>query len=167
MRIISILFTEYTDFVSRLVYHASGGGCTHVSIALDEENEYFYSFNTKGFRREYPKKHKNRTKESVCFKLEIAEECFQKLKQLIEKFESKKEEYKYNWLGVVLLFLRIPCSFKKHFYCSQFVTYILKEAKVIKWKRHFSMYFPNQIMKELKNCPKLKEIIYNPVPKII
>ena len=53
-RTISVLFTTYTDFISRLVGLFSGFGCTHVSISLDENDEYFYAFNTKGFRKEYP-----------------------------------------------------------------------------------------------------------------
>lgn len=102
MKTISILFTEYTDFASRIVHFWSGGGYTHVSIALDEENEYFYSFNTKGFRKEYPKKHKNRTKKNVCYLLEVTEECFLKLKEMIKAFEEKKEKHKYNWIGMIL-----------------------------------------------------------------
>ena len=56
---ISILFSTYTDVASKVVYLLSNRGYTHVSIALDSNFEYFYAFNTKGFRKEYPKKHKN------------------------------------------------------------------------------------------------------------
>ena len=38
---ISILFSTYTDFISRLVGFMSGFGCTHVSISLDDKDEYF------------------------------------------------------------------------------------------------------------------------------
>ena len=44
MKTVSILFTTYTDFISRLVGIMSGFNCTHVSIALDEENEYLFYF---------------------------------------------------------------------------------------------------------------------------
>lgn len=166
MKTISILFTEYTDFASRIVHFWSGGGYTHVSIALDEENEYFYSFNTKGFRKEYPKKHKNRTKKNVCYLLEVTEECFLKLKEMIKAFEEKKEKHKYNWIGMILLFLNISYKDKYNYYCTQFVTHLLKEANIIKWKHKFRPYFPNQIMKELNKSSLLKKIVHNPIPML-
>ena len=52
---ISVLFSTYTDFVSRIIGLFSKFGCTHVSVALDDDEEHFYAFNTKGFRKEYPK----------------------------------------------------------------------------------------------------------------
>ncbi len=163
MKTISILFTEYTDFTSRLVHYYTRRGYTHISIGLHEENEYFYSFNTRGFKKEYPKKHRNRTKNNICYLLEISDECHQKLEELISAFERKKEIHKYNWIGVVLLFLNISYKTKHNFYCTQFVTHLLAEADIIKWKHKYRPYFPSQILKELHNSPLIKKIIHNPI----
>ena len=124
------------------------------------------TLNTKGFRKEYPKKHKNRTKKNVCYLLEVTEECFLKLKEMIKAFEEKKEKHKYNWIGMILLFLNISYKDKYNYYCTQFVTYLLKEANIIKWKHKFRPYFPNQIMKELNKSSLLKKIVHNPIPML-
>ena len=59
-RTIVVLFTSYKDAISDFVYYISGRSYTHASISIDENNDYFYSFNMKGFRREYPKRYKKK-----------------------------------------------------------------------------------------------------------
>ena len=86
-KIVAVLLTRYSDRMSDVLYYINGRGFTHAAIALDDENEYFYSFNIKGFRREYPKGHKNRSKNSVIIKLEVSEECFERMKRRIEAME--------------------------------------------------------------------------------
>lgn len=55
---IVVLFTCYKDMASDFIYYISGKGYTHASIALEENPEYYYSFNSKGFRKEYPQRYK-------------------------------------------------------------------------------------------------------------
>ena len=56
---VTVLLTRYYSTFSNFVYWISGRGYTHVSIALNDENDCYYSFNFKGFRREYPGRKKN------------------------------------------------------------------------------------------------------------
>lgn len=51
---VTVLLTRYYSTFSNFVYWISGRGYTHASIALNDENDCYYSFNFKGFRREYP-----------------------------------------------------------------------------------------------------------------
>ena len=67
---------------------------------------------------------------------------------------------------MILLFLNISYRNKYNYYCTQFVTYLLKEANIIKWKHKFRPYFPNQIMKELNKSSLLKKIVHNPIPML-
>lgn len=161
MKTVSILFTTYTDFVSRLVGIMSGFNCTHVSIALDEENEYFYSFNTKGFKKEYPKKHKNRTKENICLRIQVTQQQYNKLCSLIKKFERKKSKYKYNFWGVICCMFRLPHERKDKYFCSEFVAELLDKAKIIKLKKPKSKYLPYHLKKELLLCPLLISVAQN------
>ena len=161
MKTVSILFTTYTDFISRLVGIMSGFNCTHVSIALDEENEYFYSFNTKGFKKEYPRKHKKRTKENICFKIEVTEQQYKKLQSLINKFERKKHKYEYNYWGVFFCMLRLPHERKNKYFCSEFVAELLAKAKIIKLNKKKSKYLPYHLKKELLLCPLLISVAQN------
>lgn len=71
---ISVLLTKQEDWISKIIYYLTGRGFTHASIGFDENDEEFYSFNIKGFRRERPKKHKDTITQSLCFKLNVSRE---------------------------------------------------------------------------------------------
>ncbi len=161
MKTVSILFTTYTDFVSRLVGLMSGFNCTHVSIALDEEDEYFYSFNTKGFKKEYPKKHKKRTKENVCLRIQVTKQQYSKLQSVLKKFEKKKNKYDYNYWGVFFCMFRLPHERKNKYFCSEFVAELLEKAKILKLKKKKSRYLPYHLKKELLLCPLLISVAQN------
>ena len=159
---ISILFTRYSDFFSRFVYWISGRGFTHVSIALDNNQDYFYSFNTKGFKKEYPRKHKNRTKESLCYKLMVTEEEYEKLCKVVDVFMKKKEQTSYNWVGIVLCFIGIPIFLENKFFCSQWVAFALEIAGICLFTKNVSKYLPSQLKKELDERCLVVERIVNP-----
>ena len=161
--IISILFSTYTDWASRVVALTSGFGYTHVSIALDDKKEYFYAFNTKGFRKEYPKKHVNRTKNCIKYILEITHRQYKKLCRAIKDLEKKnnKKKLKYNWLGLFSCMVSVPIKMENRYFCSQFVAKLLEKAEIMKFKRNTSRYLPNQLNKEVRNCPLIVKRIEN------
>lgn len=160
-RIITILFSQYKDLTSNFIYFLGGKGYTHVSIALDESNEYFYSFNKKGFRKEYPKKHLKRVK-SVSYKVQVTEEEFIKIKNKIEEFNNAKDYLQYSLLGVIFCFLHIKYKFKDKYFCSQFVAEVLEEIEEFHLKKDYCLYFPNELQKLVQNFLPIKEIVYNP-----
>lgn len=162
-REISILFTRYTDKFSKLLHLISGFGFTHVSISLDNSQDYFYSFNTKGFRREYPQKHKNRTKESLCFKLMITEEEYNKLNNIINNFLEKSDKLSYNWIGIILCIIGIPVFLENRFFCSQWVAFALEAAGICLFTKNISKYLPSSLKKELESRNLVVEKIENPV----
>lgn len=159
---ISVLFSTYTDFVSRLVGFMSGFGCTHVSIALDEKDEYFYAFNTKGFRKEYPRKHKNRITKNTCVRLSVSNRQYQKLKKMIAQFESQKDQYKYDYFGIVLCLFRLHRKNReKSYFCSSFVAHVLNKAKIVQLRKANTRYLPYQLQKELLLCPLMIGLAQN------
>ena len=160
-RTITILFSRYTDITSKFIYLISGRGYTHVSISLDENNEYFYSFNKKGFRKEYPKKHLRLVK-SVSYKIQVSEEEYNNIKTKIEEFNSMKDSLKYSLFGVLFCFLHIKFKFKNKYFCSQFVAEILEEIEDFHLGKDHSLYFPNDLYLLVQNFLPIKEINYNP-----
>lgn len=71
-----------------------------ISISIDEKEEVFYSFNTKGFTIEKPKKYipKLRQQGSLCIRMKVTEEIHKRIAGEIEKFLNRKDELKYsNW----------------------------------------------------------------------
>lgn len=154
---INILFSRYKDFNSKIIYLIGGRSYTHVSIALDEDNEYFYSFNKKGFRKEYPKKHKKLISNTL-YKIEVTQEEFDKIKSKIEEFEIKKDVLKYSLLGVLFCFLRIKRKSKNKYFCSQFVAETLTNIKEFKLEKDASLYFPHKLAKTIKEKLSIVEI---------
>lgn len=162
-KVITVLLTRYYNTFSNFIYWISGRGFTHASLALDDSNECFYSFNFKGFCREHPKKHKRRRGKSVSYGLEISQECYKKILDRIEDMERKKEEWNYSRIGLVLCLLHIPHRIEKHYFCSQFVAEMLKLSENVSLKKSASLYLPNQLTLELESQSCLKTIIYNPI----
>lgn len=154
---ITILFSKYKDLNSKLIYLFGGRSYTHVSIALDEENEYFYSFNKKGFRKEYPKKHKTLVSNTL-YKIEVTEEEFNLIKKKIEEFESKKDILKYSLIGVIFCLLRIKRKSRNKYFCSQFVAETLTNIKGFKLEKDASLYTPKKLSKLIKEKLSVIEI---------
>lgn len=161
-RTITVLLTRHHNLFSNFIYMITGRGYTHASIALSEDCEYYYSFNFKGFRREYPSKRWNCGK-SICYKLEVSEEDFMKLQDKVAEMEQEKDAFHYSRLGVAFCFMRIPIKREHHYFCSQFVAELLQMTDCISLEKKPSLYFPNHLSEELKRQRCLKHVIYNPI----
>lgn len=163
-RVITVLFTRYRDILSKCVYVLYGGGYTHVSISLDEKDEYFYSFNKKGFRKEYPKKHATLVK-SMSYKIKVSEKDYLNMKEKLEEMKNDSEILQYSKLGILFCFLNIRFKRKNKYICSQFVAELLEYVESFELKKDPMLYSPNELKKLLDKCDLIKEIIYNPIKR--
>lgn len=157
---ISVLFTRYHSTFSNFVYWISGRGYTHASIALDDKNESYYSFNFRGFCKENAGKIKKRSTKSVCFYIEVSDESYQKMKEKLEHFQQQKEQYGYCRIGVFLCILHIACKFKNHYFCSQFVAEMLKMVDTLSLNKKAELYFPNDLALALDRQMPVKDSSY-------
>lgn len=162
-RIITVLFTRYHSIFSNIIYFIGGRGYTHVSIALDEKNEYYYSFSFKGFRKEYPKRHRKRSRKSISCKLEVSQKDYERMEWKLNEMEQHREQFHYSRLGVFFCLLRIPYQRENRYFCSQFVAEMLSMSGQVILKKEASLYFPNQLLCELGKQDSLKEIVCNPI----
>ncbi len=160
---ITVLLTRYYSTFSNFIYFVSGRGYTHASLALDDKNESYYSFNFRGFRKEYPKKYRHRSKSSISYTLEIPKEDYEKIREKIKEMEHGKEKFHYSRIGVLLCLLHIPFRRKNYYFCSQFVTEMLQMSDAVLLRKDASLYLPNDLPDELGRQSCLKEIICNPV----
>ncbi len=158
-----MLLTRQYSFFSNFIYMISGRGYTHASIALDEDNGCFYSFNFNGFAIEHPGRRKNLRGQrvSICYQFAVPEAVHEDINKRISDFIGKKNEYKYSRLGLFLCMLHIPHRFPKQYFCSQFVAELLSQSGAIGLKRHSSLYLPNQFVKELECHPSLSYVLHN------
>lgn len=160
---VSVLLTRYADNFGKLVCLMSKNKYSHASISIDENEEIFYSFNRKGFVVEKPKKYFPKLREagSILIRMVVSDECYDKLKSIIDNFLEKKEQLKYCQFGVILCLLHISHHFENRYFCSQFVAEILEQAGVVRLNRRVSTYKPGNLIDNLEFMLCEKEILYN------
>lgn len=160
---ISVLLTKQEDILSKIIYYITGRGYTHASIGYGEQDDEFYSFNIKGFRREKPKKYRERITKSLCFKLKVTKEEYENVVTLIQEFQKNRFLWKYSIFGVILSVLRIPHKRKRHYFCSQFVAEVLEKANITELRKSASLCFPNTLERILRNHRAMDRIVMNPI----
>lgn len=160
---ISVLFVNYEDFWSKVVYYILGKGYGHAAIGIDDAEETYYSFNMKGFRREKPRKHEDIISKSICYKLRVSKEEYEKLSQMIEEFQKKRFTWRYNLLGMLLSRIRIARQKKDHYFCSEFVAEMLQKSKVAQFKKSVAHYLPYRLEREIQKFKNIEQIILNPM----
>ena len=163
-RTIVVLFTCYKDMVSDFIYYISGRSYTHASVSLEEDSDYYYSFNMKGFRRECPRRYKKKMRaQSKAIYLEISEKSWQQVSDRLTEMKAASEGYRYSSLGVLTCLMHIAWQRKKHYFCSQFVSELLGLTDEIKLKKNPSLYLPCQLASELSELSCVKQIKWQPV----
>src|SRR5574344_1383989 len=111
MKKIYIVLTYTGTILSRIIKRCTKEKYAHISIGLDEELSKLYSFGRLnpynafigGFVKEGInigtfKRFKNT--ETVIYSLEVNDEQLKKAKEIINKIEQQKGEYKYNTIGM-------------------------------------------------------------------
>jgi inositol transport system substrate-binding protein len=162
---VSVLFVNYEDFWSKVVYYVLGRGYSHAAISVDDEGETYYSFNFKGFRRERPRKHEDIVSKSVCYKLSVSKKEYDSIAQMIEEFQSQRFEWRYNLMGLLLSRVHISRRRHKHYYCSEFVAEMLQKAQVYDFKKNLAHYLPNRLEREIQTFRNLEQVILNPIQR--
>ena len=113
----------------------------HISIALNPDIDCMFSFGRKnayfpfwgGFVVESRKwgtfKRFSNTK-AMIFSLSVDEQVHQDISDYINFMRNNSHKYRYNYLGVLLAGFKIYHEFENHFYCSEFISFLLKKFKV-------------------------------------
>jgi len=165
MKEIYIVLTYTGTMLARIIKQFTGNEFAHVSIALDKDLEYMYSFGRLnpynpfigGFVHEHIdygtfKRFSNTT--SRIYALQIEEEKYEKLKKLIFKIQDTRKEYTFNILGLFAAGIHIRLKYRKSFYCAEFVKYVLDKSKI---NNNLPETIKPEDFKELKNA----KVIYN------
>lgn len=141
MKKIYIILTFTGTILSRSIKIFTGNAYTHVSIALDERMERMYSFGRLnpynpfigGFVKEGIhigtfKRFKNTITE--IYSLEITNEQYERLEEVIDKFLENKQVYKFNLIGLILAGINKRYKRENKYYCSQFVREVIEQSKI-------------------------------------
>ena len=154
---IYVILLRYPDLFSTMFRIFTRCEYNHASIGISESNGSFYSFVTKGFRKEMPLQHPTfKQKEVPCklYRLKITDEVYHVARLTLEDHVKKAHKLKYSYLGVILCLLRIVWPVKNQYFCSQFVSEILSETGTISLEKHSALYLPDDFTKmgDLELC---------------
>lgn len=138
---IYIVISQTGSALSRILKLLTKAEYNHASISLSPELDTMYSFGrlepynpfVGGFVRESPNygtfKRFSNTKVIVLSVL-ISDKQYQGIRRRINDMYSNKEEYHYNYLGLVLAGIHIHYRHENRFYCSEFVKEMLVSQDV-------------------------------------
>ncbi len=139
MKKIYIILSQTGTLFSKAIKWHTKDPYNHASISFDIDLEAMYSFGRKhrynpidtGFIQEnfdrglfpyFPN--------ARCCILEIpvTDEEYEVMYRIVEEFYSNKDNYRYNLMGVLTYTVGLGLTRKEHFFCSQFVSYILSNT---------------------------------------
>ena len=141
MKRIYFVLTFTGTWLSRVVRVYTRKEFSHVSIALDKDLKYMYSFGrlnaynpiVAGFVHEIQnegtfKRFKN-THSMIC-SIEVTDKQYKKIKANIKHFEDTKDNYGFNLLGLIGIIFGTRIQRENKYYCAEFVKYILDNSGV-------------------------------------
>lgn len=167
MKTIYLVLTHTGTFLSRVIKSFTKDEFSHISISLDIELNQMYSFGRKspynpifaGFVHENINKGiYKRFKHTLTkiYSLEVTDEQYENIINIIKKFENNKELYKFNIIGLIAAGFHKNIHLGKSFYCAEFIKYLFENSDI-------EVNIPNPPRPEdFKNITGIREI-YNGV----
>lgn len=152
-RTLYFLFTDTGTNLSRLINFFTRESLNHVSIAFDKELSQVYSFGRKrprnpfigGFVNEEIRGEFLRDSNCAVYTLPVTEEHYQMIKRNIQKFEERREDYRYNFLGLIGILLHVEIERKNAYFCSQFIATIMEDTRVFELPKPYCFVTPTDI----------------------
>ena len=119
---------------------------SHVAISFDRDCDVTYSFGRRnlysilngGFVIEYKNgEFFNKFNDTSCrvFEIEVTDSQYNNLYHMIEDMKNNQNEYKYDYIGIILRYLKIPVTFKNRYVCSYFVADMLAKSNICNFEK--------------------------------
>lgn len=153
MKTIYILLTRTNTILSRCIHAAPGNSYTHAALSLDDSFTQLYSFGRKyrysylpaGFVRESVTQGLMGASNDIdcaVYALKISNRSYKRLKRILGEMEAEMEVYQYNILGLILCLFGVANQRRRHFFCSQFVSYVLIQSGAVQFGKAPSLTRP-------------------------
>lgn len=153
MKSIYILLTKTETILSKCIHAAGNNEYTHSALSLDDTFTRLYSFGRKyrysylpaGFVHESVNRGLMGSSDDIdcaVYELKITNRQYKKLSRIIDDMEAEMELYQYNILGLILCFFGVANQRKYHYFCSQFVSYVLMKSGVAQFGKAPSLIKP-------------------------
>lgn len=165
MKKIYILLMHTKTIPARIIKTITEYGYSHVGLSLEKDCNVIYSFGRRqvcsilnaGFSIESKNgdffKKFNKT---ICkiYEIEVTDEQYEEVKRIINIMIRNTNQYKYDYIGIVLRFFGIPVTLKNKYVCSYFVASVLEKAKIYRFRKKTCFIQP----KDFSRLPRLREI---------
>ena len=132
-----VSLTRTDTFFSRAIRAMTGDRYTHAAIGLDGPDGPFYGFGRKypslplpgAFRVECPERFRH-AELVATYRLPVDDAAYARIRAILDAMIADPSAYHYNVAGVIAckLDLDVPRIRNRHFFCSQFVAWILQES---------------------------------------
>lgn len=141
MKQLFFVLTSTKSSISKMITIYTKDEFSHSSIAFDKELQQMYSFARLnpyiaiigGFIHEYIDKGTfkrfNNTKCEILA-LDVEDEKYDKLKEIVLNFEKEKKKYKFNILGLIGAGFNKRVKRKNYYYCTEFIKEVTEQADI-------------------------------------
>ncbi len=136
MKDVYIVLSQTGTALSRVLKLITGAQYNHASISLDGTLKEIYAFGrvnpinpvvggfvkesrVGGTFRRFPKT------EIIVLRKQVPDEVYKEMHHFLEAMYIRRREYGYNYFGLFFAAARIHFEHSKHFYCSEFVRYVM------------------------------------------
>lgn len=165
MKKIYILLMHTNTIPSRLVKFFTRYNYSHVAISLDKDCYITYSFGRRNLYNilngglSIQKKDGaffNKFNKTKCkiYEIEVTDKQYTKVKEILMNMENNIDNYKYDFLGIVPRFFKIPVTFRNRFVCSYFVAHVLEQANICNFEKKTCLVVP----RNFENLKQTREI---------
>ena len=145
---------------------------SHIAISFDKNCNVICSFGRTKYNSilngGFVKENKNGEffnyyNDTLCkiYELNITKKQYYRLKNIILNMDKNSYKYKYDYIGIVLRFFKIPITFKYKYVCSYFVADMLFKSNIYNFNKSSYFVFP----KDFENI-KNTRIIYDGIYKL-
>ncbi|HZG58405.1 hypothetical protein [Paenibacillus sp.] len=154
---IYILLTDTGTYFTRLIKAFTAAPYNHASIALDAGLKELYSFGRKrptdpwragfieediaeGTYRHFP--------ETRCalLRYRVTKRQRAAIARTIRRFQERKDGLRYNFIGLFGVLLGFELAPRDAYFCSQFVSEVLRRGEAALWDRPSALVAPNDFL---------------------
>jgi len=173
---IYFIFTDTGTNLSRIINFCTRQSLNHVSIGFDKDLNEVYSFGRKnpknpfsgGFVREDIRGAFLKNANCAVYAFQLTEAERESILRNIKKIETNKDNYRYNFIGLIGVLLQIEIRRKYAFFCSEFVAEVLRDTNSISLSKPHCFITPTDIRSlvgmELIYDGKLGDYQYKDIP---
>ena len=141
MKKVYILLMHTNTIPAKIIKTFTKYEYSHVAFSLDEKCDITYSFGRKklhsildsGFVVEHRNGEFFKTfykTECSIYEVKVTDEQYNSVKEIINRMKKNSNDYKYDFLGIILRYFGVPLTFKNRYVCSYFVASVLEKAKI-------------------------------------